>query len=147
MLVAAFGAPRARWPLHVCAAVLPQKDIEERHRKMKKQRQVAERRRVEGNEAFRKGQFSLAYQRYAEGLECHKANPALHCNAAMASIKLGCYVQAIEHCDRVLGIQEFLLDNMRDPLVPKALHRRVPVEAPHALAIRPSHPRGSLVLS
>ena len=35
------------------------------------------------------------------GLESDKRNMHLHANAAMASLKLGCFVQAIEHCDKV----------------------------------------------
>lgn len=90
---------------------------------MKDQRRIAERLRVEGNEAFKRGQYSVAYQLYASGVEHHKSSAALHANAAMASIKLGCFVQAIDHCDRVLSIQEFLTENMKDPIVSKALHR------------------------
>ena len=90
-----------------------EKDIAERHRRVKEQRRIAERCRVEGNAAFQRGQFSTAYQHYAEGLEHHKANVVLHGNAALASIKQGCYVQAIEHCDRVMSIQEFLEQNLK----------------------------------
>ena len=39
--------------------------------------------------------------RYTEGLDHEKTNIALNGNAAMASIKMGCYVQAIEHADKV----------------------------------------------
>ncbi len=35
------------------------------------------------------------------GIETNKTNMALHANAAMAALKLNCFVQAIEHCDKV----------------------------------------------
>eukprot|EP00195_Chlamydomonas_chlamydogama_P005216 CAMPEP_0202907312 /NCGR_PEP_ID=MMETSP1392-20130828/42092_1 /ASSEMBLY_ACC=CAM_ASM_000868 /TAXON_ID=225041 /ORGANISM="Chlamydomonas chlamydogama, Strain SAG 11-48b" /LENGTH=117 /DNA_ID=CAMNT_0049596147 /DNA_START=22 /DNA_END=375 /DNA_ORIENTATION=+ len=48
----------------------------------------------------------------------------LHANAAMAALKLGCYVQALEHSDKVINIADFLHNNLRDPLVTKAYQRR-----------------------
>lgn len=68
---------------------------------MVEQRQVAERQRVKGNALFKQGQYSEAYQCYDIGLGSQRHNMALHANAAMASIKTGCFVQAIEHCDKV----------------------------------------------
>lgn len=43
----------------------------------------------------------LGASRYTQGLEHEKSNVALHANAAMASIRMGCNVQAIEHADKV----------------------------------------------
>ncbi len=71
---------------------------------MVEQRQLAERARVAGNEAFKAGQFSEALRCYQSGIEVQKTNMALHANAAQAAIKLACYVQAIEHCDKVAGL-------------------------------------------
>ena len=68
---------------------------------MVSQRQVAERQRVEGNALYSQGQFTAAFQCYDTGLEAEKHNMALHNNAAQVLIKMGCYVQAIEHCDKV----------------------------------------------
>lgn len=69
--------------------------------RMVEQRQVAERQRVNGNEAYRNSQFSEAYRFYTLGLEHQKHNMELHSNAALASLKMGCFIQAIEHCDKV----------------------------------------------
>lgn len=92
-----------------------ERDIEERHKRMVEQRQasggpsscryrcpsfadgtrlqVAERCRVRGNDAFKAGRFAEAYQQYSLGLESQKTNMTLHANAAMASLKMGCFVQ------------------------------------------------------
>lgn len=68
---------------------------------MVEQRQIAERMRVKGNEAFKAHQYTEALRCYQEGLSSEKTNMALHSNAAMAALKVQCYVQAIEHCDKV----------------------------------------------
>ena len=68
---------------------------------MVSQRQLAERQRVEGNALYSQGQWSAAFQCYETGLDAEKHNMALHSNAAQVLIKMGCYVQAIEHCDKV----------------------------------------------
>lgn len=68
---------------------------------MVSQRQLAERQRVEGNALYSQKQFTAAFQCYDTGLEAEKHNMALHSNAAQVLIKMGCYVQAIEHCDKV----------------------------------------------
>jgi len=68
---------------------------------MVEQRQVAERYRVAGNEAFRAGQYSEALRCYQLGTDAERTNIALHANAAQAALKISCFVQAIEHCDKV----------------------------------------------
>ena len=68
---------------------------------MVSQRQIAERQRVEGNALYAQGQYTAAFQCYENGLDAEKHNMALHSNAAQVLIKMGCYVQAIEHCDKV----------------------------------------------
>lgn len=68
---------------------------------MVEQRQVAERQRQLGNEAYKAKQFAEALRCYECGLETQKHSMALHANAAMAALKLKCYVQAMEHCDKV----------------------------------------------
>lgn len=68
---------------------------------MVEQRQLAERRRQLGNDAFKSGQYSEALRCYELGLEAQRHNMALHANAAMAALKLNCYVAAQEHCDKV----------------------------------------------
>lgn len=70
---------------------------------MVSQRQLAERQRVAGNALYSQGQFTAAFQCYETGLDAERHNMALHSNAAQVLIKMGCYVQAIEHCDKVLS--------------------------------------------
>lgn len=77
-----------------CHALMPP------HR-MVEQRQLAERYRVAGNEAYKARNYTEALRCYQLGVESQKTNMALHANAAMAAIKINCYVQAIEHCDKV----------------------------------------------
>jgi tetratricopeptide (TPR) repeat protein len=92
-------------------------------------RQRAERCRTAGNDAFKQKQWSEAYRCYEEGLEAERANAKLQGNAAMAALKMGCFAQAIEHCDKVIRLHEFLLDKPEDPLVVKTLQRRATARA------------------
>lgn len=92
--------------------------------RMVQARQLAERCRVAGNAAFKQKQWAEAYRCYEEGLDAERANAKLQGNAAMAALKMGCYAQAIVHCDKVIRLHEFLLDKPDDPLVVKALQRR-----------------------
>ena len=87
-------------------------------------RQRAERCRTAGNEAFKQKQWAEAYRFYEEGLEAERSNAKLQGNAAMAALKMGCFAQAIEHCDKVIRLYEFMLNKPDDPLVVKALQRR-----------------------
>lgn len=68
---------------------------------MVEQRQLAERQRQAGNTAFKSKQYSEALRCYQLGLEAQRHNMALHANAAAAALKMQCYVQALEHCDKV----------------------------------------------
>ena len=68
---------------------------------MVSQRQLAERQRVQGNALYAQGQHTAAFQCYETGLEAEKHNMALRGNAAQVLIKMGCFAQAIEHCDKV----------------------------------------------
>ncbi|KAK9827632.1 hypothetical protein WJX81_001342 [Elliptochloris bilobata] len=101
-----------------------ERDIDRRHQRMVEQRQVAERQRVAGNAALKAGRPSEAYQAYAIGLDAERHNAALHANAALASLRMRAYVQAIEHCDKVLHIQDCLHGAPYAPICTKALHRR-----------------------
>ena len=83
-----------RW--HLCCEQAPK-------RRMVSQRQLAERQRVAGNALYSQGQFTAAFQCYETGLDAERHNMALHSNAAQVLIKMGCYVRAIEHCDKVLS--------------------------------------------
>ena len=103
-----------------------EKDIDERHERLLRSRQYAERQRQLGNDYFKKRMFSKALQVYEEGISAEKANMALNANAAAACIKLGCNIQAIEHCDRVMSIADFCHENKPStiPLRLKAHQRR-----------------------
>jgi tetratricopeptide (TPR) repeat protein len=68
---------------------------------MVEQRQLAESQRQLGNAAFKGGQYSEALRCYEQGLEAQRHNMTLHANAAMAALKIKCYVAAQEHCDKV----------------------------------------------
>jgi hypothetical protein len=68
---------------------------------MVESRQIAERMRIKGNAAFKDKQYMEALRCYQLGIEAEKTNVALHTNAAQAALKINCYVQAIEHCDKV----------------------------------------------
>jgi tetratricopeptide (TPR) repeat protein len=70
---------------------------------MVEQRQIAERQRQAGNAAFKQQQYSEALRCYQAGLEVQRHSMVLHANAAAAALKLNCYVQALEHCDKVGG--------------------------------------------
>ncbi|KAG2442702.1 hypothetical protein HXX76_002785 [Chlamydomonas incerta] len=101
-----------------------EKDIDERHRQLVERRQLAERARVAGNAAYGARQYTEALRCYQQGLESERTNMALHANAAMAALKINCFVQAIEHADKVLSIADFFHNNKNDPLCVKALQRR-----------------------
>ncbi len=68
---------------------------------MVEQRQLAEQERVRGNEAYKRRQYREALRCYEAGLDAQRHSMALHANAAMAALKLQCYVQVMEHCDKV----------------------------------------------
>lgn len=59
-----------------------------------------------GNAAYGARQYSEALRCYQQGLESERTNMALHANAAMAALKINCFVQAIEHADKVGAGQE-----------------------------------------
>lgn len=106
--------------------------MQERHVflcRMVKDRQRAERCRMAGIEAFKNKQWAEAYRCFEEGTLAERANVKLHSNAAMASLKMGCYVQALEHCDRVIRLYDFMLNKPEHPLVVKAWQRKAAARA------------------
>eukprot|EP00959_Pyramimonas_sp_CCMP1952_P243351 5086725-Pyramimonas_sp.AAC.1 len=101
-----------------------EKDIDERHKRMKEKLKTATRMKDAGNKAFKAGQYAEAYRLYEAGLDADKRVVELQANAAMASLKIGCPVQAIEHCDQVFRIADFFLERPDHPLIPKSYQRR-----------------------
>lgn len=88
------------------------KDIEERHARMKQQRQLSERYRSQGNEEYRRRQYAEAMKLYQTGIELgDRTNAAIHSNCAMAALKCGCNATAIECCDKAIHIIEFFHNN------------------------------------
>eukprot|EP00892_Ulva_mutabilis_P008357 jgi/Ulvmu1/5894/UM026_0015.1 len=100
-----------------------EQDINDRHARMVKDRQRAERCRQAGVEAYSNRQWAQAYIHFEEGCNVERSNAKLHSNAAMASIKMGCYAQAIEHCEKVIRLHNFLLNKPEHPMVVKAWQR------------------------
>ena len=99
-------------------------DIDARHERQIRQRQAAHRARETGNAAFKAGQFAEALKTYETGLESDKRSIELHGNSAMAALKLGCFAQTIEHCDRANELAEFFLEKPNHPTAIKCLLRR-----------------------
>ena len=44
--------------------------------------------------------MEMCVQEYAVGLDAQRHSAVLHANAALASLRVKAYVQAIEHCDK-----------------------------------------------
>ncbi|PKU43776.1 tetratricopeptide repeat protein 12 [Limosa lapponica baueri] len=59
-----------------------------------------------GNDAFRKGDYVIAIQRYTEGLEKLKDKQELYTNRAQAYLKMQEYVKAIGDCEWALKCNE-----------------------------------------
>jgi hypothetical protein len=104
---------------------------------------------VKGNALFKGKRYTEAYQCYEIGLSHEKPNMALHANAAMASIKMKCFVQAVTHCDKVPACCTYLLrahGNWTRAAVAGALDRRVLPQQQEGCPLResPAPPRGRL---
>ena len=99
-------------------------DIDKRHAAQVRARQTAHRKREEGNDAFRAGQFAEALKCYELGLEADKRSLELHGNAAMAAIKCEMFVQCIDHATKACELAEFLLETPAHPTAIKCLQRR-----------------------
>ncbi|NXX35402.1 TTC12 protein, partial [Nicator chloris] len=79
-----------------------EKDAKERAQRRKRNEQLANDLKEQGNEAFRKGDFALAIQRYTEGLEKLRDKQELYTNRAQAYLKLHEYEKAITDCEWAL---------------------------------------------
>ncbi|KAL8173544.1 UNVERIFIED_CONTAM: hypothetical protein K2H54_006325, partial [Gekko kuhli] len=83
-----------------------EKDAKERARRRKKNEALANALREQGNDAFSKGDFAAAIQKYTEGLEKQKDMSALYANRAQAYIKLQEHEKAILDCEWALRCDE-----------------------------------------
>ncbi|NXC02651.1 TTC12 protein, partial [Orthonyx spaldingii] len=79
-----------------------EKDAKERAQRRKRNEQLADALREKGNEAFRRGDFAQAIQRYSEGLEKLRDKQELYTNRAQAYLKLHEYEKAISDCEWAL---------------------------------------------
>nr|XP_054503518.1 tetratricopeptide repeat protein 12 [Agelaius phoeniceus] len=79
-----------------------EKDAKERAQRRRRNEQLANALKEQGNEAFRAGDFALAIQRYSEGLEKLRDKQELYTNRAQAYLKLHEYEKAISDCEWAL---------------------------------------------
>ncbi|XP_061449110.1 tetratricopeptide repeat protein 12 isoform X3 [Rhineura floridana] len=83
-----------------------EKDAEDRTRKRKQNEALANALKEKGNDAFSKGDYALAIQRYTDGLRKQKDMQVLYTNRAQAYMKLQDYEKAISDCDWALRCDE-----------------------------------------
>ncbi|KAM6400408.1 tetratricopeptide repeat protein 12 [Rhynochetos jubatus] len=83
-----------------------EKDAKERAKQRKRNEHLANALKEKGNDAFRKGDYVLAVQRYTEGLEKLKDKQELYTNRAQAYLKLRQYEKAIGDCEWALKCNE-----------------------------------------
>ncbi|KFO82787.1 Tetratricopeptide repeat protein 12, partial [Cuculus canorus] len=79
-----------------------EKDAKERAERRKRNEQLANALKEKGNDAFRKGDYVGAIQRYTEGLEKLKDKQELYTNRAQAYLKMHEYEKAIGDCEWAL---------------------------------------------
>ncbi|XP_015277470.1 PREDICTED: tetratricopeptide repeat protein 12 [Gekko japonicus] len=83
-----------------------EKDANERARRRRKNEALANALKEQGNDAFSRGDFAAAIQKYTEGLKKQKDMPALYANRAQAYIKLQEHEKAILDCEWALRCDE-----------------------------------------
>ncbi|KFR03179.1 Tetratricopeptide repeat protein 12, partial [Opisthocomus hoazin] len=93
------------WSLDGFLATL-EKDAKERAERRKRNEQLANALKEEGNNAFRKGDYVIAIQRYTEGLEKLKDKQELYTNRAQAYLKMHEYGKTIGDCEWALKCNE-----------------------------------------
>nr|XP_006111301.1 tetratricopeptide repeat protein 12 isoform X1 [Pelodiscus sinensis] len=79
-----------------------EKDAKDRAKRRKKNERLANALKGKGNDAFNKGDYATAIQRYTEGLEKQKDMEVLYTNRAQAHMKLQEYKKAINDCEWAL---------------------------------------------
>ncbi|XP_065508064.1 tetratricopeptide repeat protein 12 isoform X2 [Caloenas nicobarica] len=83
-----------------------EKDAKERAKRRKRNERLANALKEKGNDAFRKGDYGTAIQRYTEGLEKLKDKQELYTNRAQAYLKVHEYEKAIGDCEWALKCNE-----------------------------------------
>ncbi|XP_063211396.1 tetratricopeptide repeat protein 12 isoform X3 [Chroicocephalus ridibundus] len=83
-----------------------EKDAKERAKRRKRNEHLANALKEKGNDAFRKGDYVIAIQRYTEGLEILKDKQELYTNRAQAYLKMQEYEKAINDCEWALKCNE-----------------------------------------
>ncbi|KGL91200.1 Tetratricopeptide repeat protein 12, partial [Charadrius vociferus] len=83
-----------------------EKDAKERAKRRKRNERLANALKEKGNDAFRKGDYVIAIQRYTEGLEKLKDKQELYTNRAQAYLKMQEYEKAIDDCEWALKCNE-----------------------------------------
>ncbi|NXF35548.1 TTC12 protein, partial [Nyctibius bracteatus] len=79
-----------------------EKDAKERAQRRKRNEHLANALKEKGNNAFRKGDYVTAIQRYTEGLEKLRDKQELYTNRAQAYLKMHEYEKAISDCEWAL---------------------------------------------
>ncbi|KAM7030361.1 tetratricopeptide repeat protein 12 isoform 3-T3 [Acridotheres tristis] len=79
-----------------------EKDAKERAQRRRRNEQLANALKEQGNEAFRRGDFALAIHRYSQGLQKLRDKQELYTNRAQAYLKLHEYEKAISDCEWAL---------------------------------------------
>ncbi|MBN3277190.1 TTC12 protein, partial [Polyodon spathula] len=90
---------------------LLEKDALERSERRKENELLAKALKEMGNEAFAKGDYETAVQRYSEGLEKLRDMQVLYTNRAQAYIKLEKYKEAVNDCEWALKVSTVYLYN------------------------------------
>ncbi|NXC40180.1 TTC12 protein, partial [Penelope pileata] len=93
------------WGAHGFLAAL-EKDAQERAKRRRRNEHSANALKEKGNDAFRKGDYGTAVQRYTEGLEKLKDKQELYTNRAQAYLKMHEYEKAIGDCEWALKCNE-----------------------------------------
>ncbi|XP_075028792.1 tetratricopeptide repeat protein 12 isoform X2 [Calonectris borealis] len=83
-----------------------EKDAKERAKRRKRNEHLANALKEKGNDAFRKGDYVIAIQKYTEGLEKLKDKQELYTNRAQAYLKMHDYEKAIGDCEWALKCNE-----------------------------------------
>ncbi|NWX19117.1 TTC12 protein, partial [Aegotheles bennettii] len=94
------------WPQSYGFLAALERDAKERAERRKRNEHLANALKEKGNEAFRKGNYVGAIQRYTEGLEKRKDKQELYTNRAQAYLKMHEYEKAIGDCEWALKCNE-----------------------------------------